>query len=76
MEYGFYPTSVRSVNLFRGKMDVTLCLIPNLSPSNEGSQDCARLPSGCGRGPLVLVAHGPETDSNEERYCVLCVSYT
>lgn len=26
--------------------------------------------------PLVLVARGPETDSNEERYCVLCVRYT
>jgi integrase len=28
MEHGFEPTSVRSVNLFRRKTDVTLCLIP------------------------------------------------
>jgi hypothetical protein len=32
MEYGFHPTAVRSVDLFRGKTDVTLCPHPEGGP--------------------------------------------
>ncbi len=35
--------------------------MPFMTPSNEGSRHCTPLPSGCGRGALVLVARGPET---------------